>query len=654
MATTFKIHSFGLGEKTTETSKDVLGGKGAGLVYMSNLGVSVPPGFIIPCSTCSAYFKSPDAVMETISKSIEPYLAKLKAKFGYMPLLSVRSGSRQSMPGMMDTILNVGLDENTMDEWVVRLGINCVSDSRRRLIEMYGSVVQGIDRSKFHGQNAGDAAKTYKDETGSKFPMGKVQLLRSIEAVFRSWNNERAKFYRKQHGIPESWGTAVTVMAMVFGNMNDQSGTGVLFTRNPDSGQNVVTGEFLPNAQGEDVVAGIRTPLPLSKMFDWNKAVHAELQALVLKLEKDKKDVQDVEFTVQDGKLFVLQTRTAKRSAGASVKTAMDMLQEKLIDADEVTRRVSFREFRIASAPVVDPAYKVAPASTGLPACSGVATGVVVHTAKDAVASKVPCVLVTNETTPDDIAGMDAAAGVLTMTGGATSHAAVVARAMNKACVVGLGKKQADFPVGSVVSIDGATGRVWAHEVPVVNGAGSPELKQFKELVKSKVSTKVVYDGEGFVDASRMAPAEALAAVNDALDSNPGKVVLNLKASGGEAEAVFAKMFGTPNREALVLAALSDLTLTQKNRLVFVCEGELPEGVHSIARVTSLKELVAAKGEVLLDFTPDEWEKKVVAWKQEKEPVVAVSIGGVVVGTVSYVNELEVVAEVLAAAQKGI
>jgi phosphoenolpyruvate synthase/pyruvate phosphate dikinase len=387
---------------------------------------------------------------------------------------------------MMDTILNVGLDSSTEEFWRGKVGDACVADSLHRLVTMYGSVVKGIDREALEKDDVISAFKTYQRKTGEEFPDTKGQILGSIEAVFKSWDNSRAKFYRKMNNIPEEWGTAVVIQAMVFGNLNDNSGTGVLFTRNPDSGANEITGEFLVNAQGEDVVAGIRTPMPLKQMPSWNAEVAQELMDAVNKLEKAKKDVQDVEFTIQDGKLFILQTRNAKRSAGAAVKIAMDMLEEGLIDAKTALSRVTPRQFDLAQIPVIDPSFKGVPVATGIPACSGVVTGKPVFTAQDAIDCKEPCILVSKETTPDDIEGMDAAVGVLTMTGGATSHAAVVARGMNKPCVVGLLSDNVItvdyFHDKKLVSIDGATGRVWVEKVPVVDGSASKHIAAYKAL----------------------------------------------------------------------------------------------------------------------------------------------------------------------------
>ncbi len=464
-----------------------LGGKGYGLWWMQQQGVNVPPALIIPTSECVAYMTSPKTVMAGYEQNLVQQVRKFFIdQFGYMPLLSVRSGARVSMPGMMDTILNVGLDEQSESVWVPRLGADCVLDSYKRLITMYGNVVKEIPRDKLDSaQSVSAALSAYKRHTKEDFPNADQQILGSVKAVFDSWNNDRAKVYRKMHNIPEDWGTAVVIQAMVFGNLNENSGTGVLFTRNPDSGENVVTGEFLTNAQGEDVVAGIRTPMPLSKMPAWNNAVSEELLTTVTKLEQAKRDVQDVEFTIMDGKLYILQTRNAKRSARAALKIALDMFHSKTISREEMLKRVSARELDLAAQPVIDPKFKTPADFTGIPACSGVATGVIARSSAMAVqmaAEGKSVILVTEETTPDDIQGMLAAKAVVTMHGGSTSHAAVVARSFNRICVVGLGADYQLFVQGATLSVDGSTGKVWNCEVPVIAGDNA-NLGEFKNYV---------------------------------------------------------------------------------------------------------------------------------------------------------------------------
>jgi phosphoenolpyruvate synthase/pyruvate phosphate dikinase len=469
-------------------TKEHLGGKGYGLHVMTKAGVNVPPALIFPTTLCVDYQKKPKTVMKDIAKQIPAIIEYFTAKMGYMPLLSVRSGARVSMPGMMDTILNVGLTTSTRSFWSKKLGIGCVTDCQLRLSEMYGSTVLGLSKDDIHrGINEGSESFVPDDL--------KAQLLGCIEAVFKSWDNDRAVFYRKLHKIPGEWGTAVVVQAMVFGNLNDHSGTGVLFTRNPDTGENLISGEFLINAQGEDVVAGVRTPMNLKEMPQWNAAVAAELSAAVTKLEQVNKDCQDVEFTIQDGVLYILQTRSAKRSAPAAVKMAVDMVKEGLIDHATACQRVSLRDLDLMMLPVLQPGYDVPSIASGIPACSGVVTGKPVFSSKDAINCKVPCILITEETTPDDIEGMHAAVGVITMTGGSTSHAAVVARGMNKPCVVGVGAELSKFS-GDVVSFDGVSGKIWLHTIPVVDNSSSPALQEFKAMIRKGLAYIPVLDIE--------------------------------------------------------------------------------------------------------------------------------------------------------------
>ena len=462
---------------------NLLGGKGAGLAWMANQGVNVPPFVVFSTEVWAQYKKSPQKTLDKIASEIPKVLKLFNAQLGYVPLMSVRSGARVSCPGMMDTILNVGIDESTSAFWSERLGADCYSNTLNRLVTMYGSTARGLDKKKLH-----EGGLDYYQAQAGEFPDATGQLLGSIEAVFKSWDNDRAKFYRKMNNIPEDWGTAVVVQAMVFGNLNDKSGTGVLFTRDPDSGDKGVVGEFLINAQGEDVVDGSHTPMKLLDMVgkgpEWSD-LYTELTDAVLKLEKAHKDVQDVEFTIEDGKLFILQTRNAKRSARAAVKIALDMLDDGLLSAAEAVKRVTPKELDLVMQPALDPKFTTPEYAKGIPACSGVVVGVPVFSAAAAIASKVPCILVSDETTPDDIEGMNAAVGILTMKGGSTSHAAVVARGMNKPCVVGVGGNRDPYKSVPKISIDGATGRVWLGEVPVIDNSASPEVTRYWEVLRA-------------------------------------------------------------------------------------------------------------------------------------------------------------------------
>lgn len=513
-----KIYRFGPTSEGSASMKDVLGGKGANLAEMSSLGVPVPPGFTIPCSA-SVQFKevknsapAASAFFTSLWAEVAAGIEYLKESNGYLPLVSVRSGARVSMPGMMDTILNVGLTSSNVEEWASKIGERAAFDSYRRLIQMYSSVALGVPMEKFE-EILADARKEAGVKTdselsadylrrtvtrylkmvsglGMEFPdTFEDQLNGAILAVFKSWDNPRAIEYRKINSIPDEWGTAVNVQSMVFGNFNDQSATGVLFTRDPASGENCIVGEFLINAQGEDVVAGIRTPQPLADMVEWNQSILDSLVEYVSMLEEHYRDMQDVEFTIQDGKLYLLQTRNGKRSAQAAFKIAYDMVQEGMITAKESSGRITQRQLFAVMQDSIDPKFNVKPDLIGIAAGGGLATGVAVFSSDDAVNCTEPCILVTPETDPDDIAGMNAAVGILTATGGMTSHAAVVARGMNKSCVVGATELIVEgnyaHTANSItvnkftkVTIDGSTGSVWfATQVPVIPGGSSPEVK---------------------------------------------------------------------------------------------------------------------------------------------------------------------------------
>src|SRR5688500_14830514 len=508
--------------------KDVLGGKGAGLAEMTNIGVPVPPGFTISTGVCTYFYDHDKTYPPALKGAVAENLAKVEQsvgrKFGdrNKPLLvSVRSGARASMPGMMDTILNLGLNDETVKGLAESSGDERFAlDSYRRFIQMYSDVVLEIDREHFEHElvalrervgAANDAAipaeslrelvTTYKklvhDKVGKDFPQDvHEQLWGAIGAVFNSWNNQRAITYRKLNQIPDAWGTAVNVQSMVFGNMGDDCATGVAFTRNPSTGEKLFYGEYLPNAQGEDVVAGIRTPFPISKersggdgssLEEAMPKVYAQLVDVYRKLEAHYRDLQDIEFTIQSGKLYLLQRRTGKRTGFAAVKIANDMYDEKLIDRDEAIRRVDPNQLVQLLAPIFDSAAKKKALdqgrflAKGLAAGPGAATGRIAFSAERAVEmakGEDPVVLVRIETSPEDIAGMNAAAGILTTRGGLTSHAAVVARGMGKPCIVGAGditvsEERGELSArdlrakeGDFLSLDGTTGEVILGELP--------------------------------------------------------------------------------------------------------------------------------------------------------------------------------------------
>jgi phosphohistidine swiveling domain-containing protein len=554
----------------------------------------------------------------------------LTKEFGYMPLVSVRSGAKFSMPGMMDTILNVGLKHSNehWQEWLERLGVDCVCDSWNRLLEMYGSVVNGIPREKFNGKGWGERELFYKLEVGKEFPDVVQQLKGAIEAVFKSWNNERAKTYRKLNDIADDLGTAVVVQAMVFGNMNDKSCTGVLFSRDPSTGFNETRGEFLVNAQGEDVVAGTRTPEPLSGIMKWNEDIGCEILETVSKLEQEYRDMVDVEFTVQDGVLYILQCRVGKRTAQAAIKIAVDLVKEGVIDKSDVASRVTYKQYLAATRAVIDPEWKKQnPAhGKGIPASNGVAKGVAVFSSEAALKCKEPCILVAKETTPDDIEGMNAAVGILTATGGATSHAAVVARGMDKVCVVGCSDlehaatgswfvKTDQGAVSYVISescsivIDGETGEFWVHvDVPVINGAAKPEVRAFRKMVKDgfegfEVVTHV--DGvKGKKNVVLQTLALSVADVMKAVQEFDGELmVLDVRGKGqllDDADRTFMSgfsyslMFNYP-----VLKALEEFK-GDKSKLVIL--GLAVEGYESVQAIENLTELLHVSGLCMPDF----------------------------------------------------
>jgi pyruvate,orthophosphate dikinase len=507
--------------------KQLLGGKGANLADMTSIGLPVPPGFTITTDTCAAYYRNgqrlPHGLMNEVHRNIAMLEKESGKKFGDTanPLLvSVRSGAAVSMPGMMDTILNLGLT----DASVVGLA-NSTGNTRfayeayRRLINMFGDVVMGVDhhlfesafkkiKAKYNAQQDTDVPEqgmvelceaykaVYQRSVGEVFPQNPFkQLELAIEAVFKSWNGDRAISYRRIAGITGLAGTAVNVQSMVYGNMGDDSGTGVAFTRNNATGENTFYGEYLVNAQGEDVVAGIRTPLPVEQMAKWNKKVYQQLLDIKHKLEKHYKDMQDIEFTIERGTLFMLQTRTGKRNGFAAVRIACDMVKEKLIDEKTAVLRIPAQDLTQLLLPSFDPGKKknVDVLTRGIPASPGAAFGKLAFTAEEAVnrakaGEKV--LLVRKETSPEDVEGMHSAAGILTSTGGRTSHAAVVACGWGKCCVVGAGELEIDTAHGKltikgksfgrddVLSIDGSTGEVMAGMVATVEPRMSGDFAQ--------------------------------------------------------------------------------------------------------------------------------------------------------------------------------
>jgi pyruvate,orthophosphate dikinase len=514
---TKRVYFFGGGKAEGNGGmKDLLGGKGAGLAEMTNLGIPVPPGFTIGTEACTLYYKNRGKLPPDLKKEIATHLVRLEKQIGKKlgdpknPLLvSVRSGAKFSMPGMMDTILNLGLNDKSV------LGLaektkneRFAFDAYRRFITMFSNVVLEIPKEAFDeifdekkreraaafdvdltAEDLKDICKSFKALVKARikkdFPQDpEIQLELARDAVFKSWNNERAKYYRKANNIPDHIGTAVNVQAMVFGNMGNDCATGVGFTRNPSTGAKEFYGEYLVNAQGEDVVAGIRTPKHIGEMKKDLPKVFEQLVKITSRLEKHYKDVQDFEFTVEGNKLFMLQTRNGKRTAAAAVKIATDMVKEKLLTKEEALMRLEPQQIDQLLHPVIDPSAKVVVIAKGLPASPGAATGAAVFTADRAVelaAEGKAVILVRKETCPDDIHGMDVAKGILTARGGMTSHAAVVARQMGKTCVAGCESIDVDeagcrFMVngktiqeGDFITLNGSTGEVINGQVPLIS-----------------------------------------------------------------------------------------------------------------------------------------------------------------------------------------
>ena len=537
------------------TMKNILGGKGAGLAEMTAAGMPVPQGFTITTEACTQYYADGRRINDEIVADIFAHVKGLEEitgkKFGDVsnPLLvSVRSGARQSMPGMMDTILNLGLNDEAVEGLARKTGNERFAyDSYRRFVQMFSDVVMGVSKSLFEEEidkmkaekgikedvdlTADDLKqlvvifkKIYEDNEGKPFPQDpKEQLIEAVMAVFRSWDNPRANVYRKMNEIPYEWGTAVNVQQMAFGNSGPNSGTGVAFTRNPATGERGITGEYLINAQGEDVVAGVRTPSPLSKLHEEMPAVYDEFVEIATRLEKYFKDMQDMEFTIEDGKLYMLQTRNGKRTAQAALKIAIDLVDEGLIDETEAVLRVEPKQLDTLLHPQFD-AEALAAANVvgkGLAASPGSACGQVVFSAEDAeekVTSKeMPkVVLVRLETSPEDIVGMQVSQGILTVRGGMTSHAAVVARGMGTCCVSGCGNDNevtidydakvftingVTFHEGDWISIDGSTGNIYAGSIKTVAATENPYLQKFMGWADERRQLKVLTNADNPADA---------------------------------------------------------------------------------------------------------------------------------------------------------
>jgi pyruvate,orthophosphate dikinase len=514
-------------DEPAEGGRELLGGKGIGLAEMTQLGVPVPAGFTITTDACRAYMTSGGEVVgleEEIAEHIERLEERTGKRFGDPedPLLvSVRSGAAVSMPGMMDTILNVGLNDESVEGLARSTGNEeFARDCYRRLIQMFGETVDGIPHESFDVDDTVERAREiYERETGHGFPQdAREQLRLAIAAVFDSWESPRAQVYRRTYEIPDDLGTAVNVVQMVFGNKGEGSATGVCFTRDPSTGEQGVYGEFLLNAQGEDVVAGTRTPQPLAELHDRLPEAYDQLLETIAALERHYRDMQDIEFTVEEGRLYLLQTRTAKRTAAAAIKCAVDMTAERLIEREEAVARIDPAQLDQLLHPRLDPDAEFEVAAHGLNASPGAACGRIVldaDSAEERGKAGEPVILVRWETTPDDIHGLIQAKGVLTAHGGMTSHAAVVARGMGKPCVAGCEGLDIDsrkktvriggskLREGDTITIDGGTGRVIVGEVPLVPPAINEDFETILEWADELRRLKVRANADNAEDAAK-------------------------------------------------------------------------------------------------------------------------------------------------------
>ena len=598
--------------------KDLFGGKGANLAEMTRLGMPVPRGFTITTEACTQYYADGEKISADIESQIMENIHQLEAltgkKFGDLdnPLLvSVRSGARASMPGMMDTILNLGLNDEVVERFAEKTNNRRFAyDSYRRFIQMYSDVVMEVGKKYFEtliddlkaakgvtqdtDLDADDLKKLaqafkaeYKAKIGKDFPSDpKEQLMGAVKAVFRSWNNERAIYYRRMNDIPSDWGTAVNVQEMVFGNMGNTSGTGVAFSRNPATGEKGLFGEYLMNAQGEDVVAGVRTPQTIAQLKEENPNVYAQFEEIVARLEKHYKDMQDMEFTIEEGKLFMLQTRNGKRTAAAALKIACDLVEEGMITEQEAVLMIDPKQLDALLHPQFDSkALKEAvPIGQALPASPGAACGKIVFTAQDATDwvhnKKEKVILVRLETSPEDIEGMHCAEGILTVRGGMTSHAAVVARGMGTCCVSGCGAIEMDeenktfrlngkvYKEGDYLSLDGSTGLIYGDAIPTVAASISGNFDRLMHWADKYRTLKVrtnadtpsdakqarLFGAEGiglcrtehmFFDADRIAAMREMI-VSKTLEQREKALAKLLPMQQGDFEALYEALEGLP------------------------------------------------------------------------------------------------------------
>ncbi len=646
--------------------RELLGGKGANLAEMTNIGLPVPQGFTVTTEACTRYYEDGKVIGDDIMAQINTALAETEKvcgkTFGDLEnpfLVSVRSGARASMPGMMDTILNLGLTDVAVKGLAKQTGNERFAyDSYRRFIQMFSDVVMEIKKSYFEGAldevkaakgakfdtdlNADDLKEVVKKfkaiylrEKGEEFPQDpRVQLMESIKAVFRSWDNPRAIYYRRMNDIPGNWGTAVNVQSMVFGNMGEDSGTGVAFTRNPSTGEKKLYGEFLMNAQGEDVVAGIRTPQPIATLQSTQPEVYDQFVKIAQTLENHYRDMQDMEFTIEHGKLFMLQTRNGKRTAGAALKIAVDLVDEKMLTPDEAVMKVEPKQLDTLLHPNFDPAVlkKAVPMAKGLPASPGAATGKIYFTAEDASAAAgngIAVVLVREETTPEDIEGMDKSKGILTCRGGMTSHAAVVARGMGRAAVVGCGELRIDeeaktltvgdkvYHEGDDISLDGSTGNVYGQQLPTVEAAMTGDFARLMAWADAartlKVRTNadtprdtkqaVSFGAEGiglcrtehmFFEADRIAAVREMI-LADTVEQREKALAKILPMQQGDFEAMYIALEGRPMTVRYLDPPLHEF-LPQKNMV---------DEIAALAKeLNTTSEKIVEKIDALHEFNP--------------------------------------------------
>lgn len=576
----------------------LLGKKGFGLWQMTQAGLAVPPAIVIPTSVCRAYFQDPFKTMQDIAVALPKMMVALSTPHQQFPLVSVRSSGFHSAPGMMDTILNVGLTAANRAHWVKTLGKKCAIDCESRLATMYTSVV-GI---------------AVPDDITA-------QLLGAIKAVFDSWNNDRAVTHRNLNNIPHEGGTAIVIQHMVYGNRDKDSGTAVVFTRNPDSGENEILGEWLANAQGEDIVAGTVTPQPLTSMEAWNPDVLQQVVDVVTQVEQYYKDCYEIELTIDTGKVWVLQVKHAQRTPRAAVRLAMDFYQEGVLTLDDVFKRISPRDYYLAQQATIDSAYNVQPDLVGLPVCSGVAIGKPIFSRQDAIDCDSPFIFIAQDTNPEDIAAMHKAMGVVTMTGGVTCHAAVVCRGMNKPCIVGVGANLTDF-VSLQVSMDGETGRVWFHTAPV-QAAGTDVVRGLDAILYKHAGVSpidYVCDAPSvFLDVSRDLH-DAPAAVAKVVAAHDGKreVIVKIGTDGWTPEEVdFYRQIGVLDQHEqltnrFVIELVAALPDTHTVRLLSEKPGTF---IPTIQSANTLDQLIAAEDEVFLK----EFKSPSLAWVLKKK-----------------------------------